>query len=284
MQRRLALPTRVANGLVLALTACLLAACMTLTPPPPLSASVAAVGVDPDASTLVVYRLEDERAWISNDARARQRFVPASTSKIPHTLIALETGAVSGPDEVFEWDGVKRFVDSWNETQDFAAAFKRSTVWIYQAVTPRIGSTTLHDWLADFDYGNADTGAPEDVAQYWLKGPLAISAEEQVAFLSHLARRTLPLSALTYERAVPMMVMDSGAGWTLYGKTGWKSVTGETDIGWCVGWLEQTGGAAPGTYAFAFNMDMTDPAADVPKRKAAVMRALSDLGVLPAAE
>jgi beta-lactamase class D len=284
VQCRLALPTRVASGLVLALTACLLAACMTLAPPPPLSASVAAAGVDPDTSTLVVYRLEDERAWISNDARAHQRFVPASTSKIPHTLIALETGAVSGPDEVFEWDGVKRFVDSWNETQDFAAAFKRSTVWIYQAVTPRIGSAALHDWLADFAYGNADTGTPEDVSQYWLKGPLAISAEEQVAFLSHLARRTLPLSARTYELAVPMMVVDSGAGWTLYGKTGWKSVTGETDIGWFVGWLEQTGGAAPGTYAFAFNMDMADPGADAPKRKAAVMQALSDLGALPAAE
>ena len=284
MQRRLAFPTRVASGLVLALTACVLAACMTLASPPPLSASVAAAGVDPDASTLVVYRLEDERAWISNDARARQRFVPASTSKIPHTLIALETGAVSGPDEVFEWDDQKRSVDSWNEDQTFADAFSRSTVWIYQAVTPRIGSAALRDWLADFDYGNADTGAPEDVSQYWLKGPLAISAAEQVAFLSHLARRTLPLSARTYELAVPMMVMESGAGWTLYGKTGWKSVEGEADIGWFVGWLEQTGGEAPGTYAFAFDMDMSDPNADVPKRKAAVMRALSDLGALPAAE
>ena len=284
MQRRLALPTRVASGLVLALTACVLAACMTLATPPALSASVAASSVDPETSTLVVYRLEDARTWISNDARAEKRFTPASTSKIPHTLIAIETGAVSGPEEMFRWDGQKRFVDSWNEDQNFADAFRRSTVWIYQAVTPRIGSAALHDWLADFAYGNADTGPPEDVSQYWLKGPLAISAEEQVAFLSHLARRTLPLSARTYELAVPMMVVDSGAGWTLYGKTGWKSVAGETDIGWFVGWLEQTGGAAPGTYAFAFNMDMTDPAADVPKRKAVVMQALSDLGVLPAAE
>jgi len=284
VHRRLFQSSRVASGLVLALTACLLAACMTWTPPPPLSASVAAVGVDPDTSTLVVYRLEDERAWISNDVRAEKRFTPASTSKIPHTLIAFEAGAVSGPDEVFIWDGQKRFVDSWNEDQTFADAFRRSTVWIYQAVTPRIGSAALHDWLDQFHYGNADVGAPEDVSQYWLKGPLAISAEEQVVFLSHLARRTLPLTARTYEQAVPLMVMESGAGWTLYGKTGWKSVEGETDIGWFVGWLEQTDGEQPGTYAFAFNMDMTDPGADVPKRKAAIMRALSDLGALPAAE
>jgi beta-lactamase class D len=281
MQRRLAHSSHVASGLVLALTACLLAACMTLTRPPPLSASVAAAGVDPDTSTLVVYRLEDERTWISNPDRAKERFAPASTSKIPHTLIALETGAVSGPDEVFEWDGIKRFADSWNETQDFASAYKRSTVWIYQAVTPRIGSAALHEWLAAFDYGNAETGALEDVSQYWLRGPLAISAEEQAAFLARLAHRTLPLSARTYQRAVPMMVADSGPGWTLYGKTGWKSVEGETDIGWFVGWLEQTGGDAPGTYAFAFNMNMTDPQIDAQKRKAVVLGALSDIGALP---
>ncbi|MBU2605597.1 MAG: class D beta-lactamase [Alphaproteobacteria bacterium] len=284
MQRRTALSSRIATGLALALAACLLAACMTLTRPPPLSASVAAAGVDPETSTLVVYRLEDQRTWISNPERAKARFTPASTSKIPHTLIALETGAVSGPDEVFEWDGVKRFADGWNETQDFASAYTRSTVWIYQAVTPRIGSAALQGWLAAFDYGNADTGAPEDVSSYWLKGPLAVSAEEQTAFLAQLSHRMLPLSAHTYERAVPMMVADSGPGWTLYGKTGWKWVEGETDIGWYVGWLEQTTGDAPGTYAFAFNMDMADPQADVPKRKAAVLRALSDLGALPAAE
>ncbi|WP_277813179.1 OXA-1090 family carbapenem-hydrolyzing class D beta-lactamase [Hyphomonas johnsonii] len=283
MRRRHASPPPVAGGVLAALLALVLAACATMLPPA-LDESVAAAGADPATATLVIYRLEDERTWISNPARSAEQFTPASTSKIPHTLIALETGAVSGPDEVFEWDGVKRWANSWNQTQDFAAAFKRSTVWIYQALTPRIGAPALHDWLDQFHYGNADVGPPENVTQYWLAGPLAISAQEQVAFLAHLARRTLPLSARTYELGVPMMAADSGPGWTLYGKTGWKTVAGETDIGWYVGWLEQTGGEAPGTYVFAFNMDMTDPGADVPKRKAVVMRALSDLGALRAAE
>lgn len=284
MPFRLAHSARIASGLALVLTTCFLAACMTLTRPPPLSASVAAAGVDPKTSTLVLYRLEDQRTWISNPDRAQIRFPPASTSKIPHTLIALETATVSGPDEVFAWDGVRRLTDSWNETQDLASAYKRSTVWIYQAVTPRIGSAALHEWLAAFGFGNADTGAPNEVSDYWLKGPLAVSAEEQAAFLAHLARRTLPLSAYTYERAVPMMVAGSGSGWTLYAKTGWKSVEGETDIGWHVGWLEQTAGEAPGTYVFAFNMDMGDPQADMPGRKAVILRALSDLGALPAGQ
>lgn len=283
MQRLTARPSRIAAGLLMGAVTAVLVACMSMAPLPELSASVAAEGIDPAASTLVIYRLEDERAWISNPDRAATRFTPASTSKIPHTLIAIETGAVTGPDEMFTWDGQKRFIDSWNEDQTFGDAFKRSTLWIFQTVTPRIGPAVLHDWLQQFDYGNADVGPDDNVTQYWLTGPLAISAEEQVAFLSHLARRTLPLSARTYDLAVPVMVADSGEGWTLYGKTGWKSVDGEPEIGWFVGWLEQTSGEAPGTYAFAFNMDMANPDSELPKRKAVVLRALSDLGALPAA-
>lgn len=246
-----------------------------------LEAALEAEGISPASSALVIYRLEDEKVWASGGARIRERFTPASTSKIPHTLLALETGAVATPGEQFEWDGQKRFVDSWNEDQDFRAAFRRSTVWIYQIVVPHIGAARLTEGLSAFGYGNADIGGPESITRYWLEGPLAISATEQVEFLSRLARRTLPLSARTYDLAVPMMVVAEGDGWTMYGKTGWKSVEGQTDIGWFVGWLEQTGGAAPGTYVFALNMDMPGGMAEAPRRRAGVERALRTIGALP---
>lgn len=247
-----------------------------------LEAALEAEGVSPARSALVIYRLEDEKVWASGGARIRERFTPASTSKIPHTLLAYETGAVSGPDEPFAWDGQKRFVDGWNEDQDFATAFRRSTVWIYQIVVPRIGAERLKEGFAAFGYGNGDIGTPDQITRYWLEGPLAISATEQVEFLSRLARRTLPLSARTYELAVPVMVVAEGDGWTLYGKTGWKSVEGQTDIGWFVGWLEQSSGEAPGTYAFALNMDMPGGMEEAPRRRAAVERALRSIGALPA--
>ncbi|MFN3610356.1 MAG: OXA-1090 family carbapenem-hydrolyzing class D beta-lactamase [Hyphomonas sp.] len=249
--------------------------------PRPLEQALLAEGVSPAASALVIYRLEDEMVWASGGARIRERFVPASTSKIPHTLLALETGAVSGLEESFEWDGQKRFLDSWNEDQDFAAAFQRSTVWIYKVVVPRIGAGRLTEGLKAFRYGNAEIGGPELISRYWLEGPLSISATEQVEFLSRLARRTLPLSARTYDLAVPVMEVDRGDGWTLYGKTGWKSVEGQTDIGWFVGWVEQSAGDAPGTYAFALNMDMPGGMEEAPKRRAAVERALREIGALP---
>jgi beta-lactamase class D len=273
---------RYVTGLVLlVLAGCATPVCCPVPEKDPLEQALLAEGIDPSVAALVIYRLEDEKTWMHGGARVYERFTPASTSKIPHTLLAYETGAVTGPDERFRWDGQKRFVDGWNEDQDFAAAFRRSTVWIYQIVVPRIGAEKLTAAFQAFGYGNADIGWPEQIDRYWLEGPLAISAAEQAAFLSRLARRTLPLSAETYEVAIPVMELARGDGWTLYGKTGWKSVDGETDIGWFVGWAEQTAGGAPGTYVFALNMDMPGGMAEAPKRRAAVERALRLIGALP---
>lgn len=241
-----------------------------------------AEGIDPSKSALIILRLEDERVWSSGGVRIHERFTPASTSKIPHTLLAYETGAVTDPGERFTWDGQKRFLGSWNQDQDFATAFQRSTVWIYQIVVPRIGAEKLTAAFEAFDYGNAAIGGPELISRYWLEGPLAISAAEQAAFLSRLVRRTLPLSAQAYAAAIPVMELARGDGWTLYGKTGWKSIEGEMDIGWFVGWAEQTAGEAPGTYVFALNMDMPGGMAEAPRRRAAVERALRSIGAVPA--
>lgn len=255
-----------------------LASCAGVVADKNLDAVLEAEGVDPSQAALLIVRLEDSQRWSSGGARLAERFSPASTSKIPHTLIALETNAVSGPDEVFAWDGRERFVAGWNETQDFRTAFKRSTVWIYQTVTPRIGSDALGEWLGKFDYGNADTGQPDRVTEYWLTGPLAISAQEQVMFLSRLARRQLPLKAETYAAALPIMIEKAESSSVMYTKTGRKSVPGETDIGWYVGWLEQMSGELPGTYVFAFNMDMTDPDTQRGARRKVVYRALEVIG------
>ncbi|MEL6464808.1 MAG: penicillin-binding transpeptidase domain-containing protein, partial [Pseudomonadota bacterium] len=75
-----------------------------------------------ETSTIIVKRLSDGQRWISNPARAQQRFSPASTSKIPHTLIALESGLAT-PETVFAWDSVHRSSRTWNRDQTLASAF-----------------------------------------------------------------------------------------------------------------------------------------------------------------
>ena len=48
---------------------------------------------------------------VSDDRRSGQAILPASTFKIPNSIIALETGVVADPDrDVFKWDGVVRSI------------------------------------------------------------------------------------------------------------------------------------------------------------------------------
>lgn len=211
---------------------------------------------------MLVVRLEDGREWHSNPARAGTRFVPASTSKIPHTLIALETGYAEGPDTFFEWDGVERAFDAWNGDQTLATAYSRSAVWAYQRIAAELGSNTMRKWLTLFDYGNHDVGAPDEVTTYWLQGPLEISAREQVAFLGRLARNELPVKPGTLAAGKAIMRADRGDDWTMYAKTGWGMRPGQADIGWYVGWVEREPvDPEPGpTWVFAFNLDMADEA------------------------
>lgn len=47
---------------------------------------------DPETVSIVIERLTDGQMWLNNASRAAAQLPPASTAKIPHTLIALENG------------------------------------------------------------------------------------------------------------------------------------------------------------------------------------------------
>lgn len=267
------------TGLVVLATVLCTAAAAAIGDRSDLAEVVAAGGADPASSTLLVVRLSDGATWASNPERASRRFPPASTSKIVHTLIAIETGYAT-PDSAFAWDGTVRFVDAWNRDQTLASAFAVSAVWVYQRITADLGQATMAEWLDRLDYGNETVGNDADLTTYWLQGPLAISAREQVDFLARLANDDLPLSAATLAAAKPVMAADSGEGWTLYAKTGWQLVPDAADLGWYVGWL-QSQGASPDTWVFAFNLDMHS-AEDAARRRPIVREALRRVGALPA--
>ena len=213
---------------------------------------IEAHGAAPDSTTIVIKRLSDNKLWTSNPSRAETRFIPASTSKIPHTIIALET-KLAAPETLFKWDGRKRTFKSWNQDQSLLQAYRRSAVWVYQEMTQSLGPETMRDWLERFEYGNHDIGADDNVSQYWLSGPLKISAQEQVSFLTKLATEALPLSPNTYADARPMFINETQGSHTLYAKTGWMYDEAAMDIGWFVGWVET---AQPSEiYVFALNME-----------------------------
>lgn len=58
-----------------------------------------------------------------------QSFVPASTFKIPNTLILLEEGLITDLSDVIAWDGIEREYAPWNKDQTLQTAFQQSCVW-----------------------------------------------------------------------------------------------------------------------------------------------------------
>ncbi|ANH70622.1 hypothetical protein ABE85_16380 [Mitsuaria sp. 7] len=224
--------------------------------------------------TLVVLDTRAHR-WIASDSvRAFEGFLPASTFKIPMSLIALETGAAVDETQPFKWDGTQRRIEDWNRDQTLASAYKVSAVWVFQSLARQVGQPTVQQFVRDFRYGNAVAGPVGD--RFWLDGDLRISAVGQIEFLRRVHDRALPLSDRTYDIARKVLLRDQGPGWRLYAKTGWADST-RPGLGWFVGWAEQDRDTRP--VYFALNMDMTDPALSQ-KRVEIVRQVLSTMGAL----
>jgi len=222
--------------------------------------------------TLAVLDMRDgRRQWHVHDrTRAGRRVSPASTFKIAHALIALQTGVLKDRSEVIAWDGVTRSIPAWNGDQDLASAMRHSAVWVFERFAEQIGLDQEAAWMRTLSYGNARSGGPQP---FWVEGELAISALEQIDFLVRLYENALPVARAHQDTVKDVMRLDAGEQWVLRGKTGWSGT-----IGWWVGWVER----AEGPVFFALNIDTPGRMRDLPKREWIVRRALGRLGVLPA--
>lgn len=217
-------------------------------------------------------------------ARAAERLLPASTFKIPHTLIALETGVVSDADFVIPFDaGRKRdgfWPDDWSRDHTLRSAFQGSVYWYYQETARRIGPKRMEAYLRRFGYGNGSLAGGVDA--FWLEGGLRISADEQVGFLRRMNEGRLGVSGRSLEILRSVMVLERGPGYTLRGKTGTADVTPTRELAWLVGFVER----ADETWYFALSLEGEEvwerwgPGA---ARRQLVSSLLRELGVLPAA-
>lgn len=219
------------------------------------------------SGTFVTYDSAADRFVVLNAERAATRFVPASTFKIPNSLIALEVGAVKDTDEVFRYDGKPRAVAAWQKDMTLREAVTASNVPVFQEIARRVGLDAYRNWLAKFDYGNREVG--DNVERFWLDGPLTISAIEQTRFLVRLAEQRLPMGARSQEIVRDIIRIEEKNGRVLFAKTGWSG-----KLGWWAGWVEQ--GARK--TAFALNMDMSR-IEEAPKRISFGRELLSHVGV-----
>jgi len=205
---------------------------------------------------VVIEELNSSAIWRSDRELCRTRLSPASTFKIPHALVALETGVVTA-DSVESWDGTPYPGQPlWERDHTVLSALKPSVVWFFQRIAPRIGASRMHDWLERFDYGNRRTDG--DVTMYWLNGTLLISPEEQIHFLRRFYSERLPVSRERQQRVGENLVQPVGTvqnaqgvaaldgAWPADGR--WSVKTGRTAYGrrsvsWLVGRVDTAGRA-----------------------------------------
>jgi len=223
--------------------------------------------------TFVLYDVTAQTYRGHDQARAERRFVPASTFKIPNSLIGLSVGAVKSVDEVLPYKGDPHpFIQAWAKDMGLRDAIALSNVPIYQELARRIGLERMRENVARMGYGNREIGTTVDT--FWLTGPLQISAVEQTQFLAKLAQDELPFPQEMQRSVREIVFLEQGANWRLYGKTGWENAPGQ-GVGWWVGWVQKD----ERIYAFALNMDMQN-AADASKRVAVGKASLQALGLL----
>jgi beta-lactamase class D len=178
-----------------------------------------------------------QNTYYSNDFEWADRGrLPASTFKIPNSIIALETGVVEDDSTLFKWDGESRRLSTWERDMVFRDAFHLSCVPCYQDVARRVGVERMRANLDKLQYGDMVFDSTS-IDLFWLEGDSRISPSEQIDFLARFYHSELPISRRTESIMKRLMVMEETEDYKLSGKTGWSIRNGNNN-GWFVGYLE----------------------------------------------
>jgi beta-lactamase class D len=230
---------------------------------------------DGTVGTFVGYKVDDYLIIASDKNRSGEAKLPASTFKIPNSLIALETGVVEDPDkDVFKWDGVTRPIEAWNKDHTLRSAIAASAVPVYQEIARRIGEARMQKYVDLLDYGNRDIGGGID--QFWLTGKLRIDPVQQVDFIDRLRRGVLPLSKRSQDLVRDILPVTKVGDAVIRAKSGLLGAErGQPSLGWMVGWAEK--GSAH--TVFALNMDCPEPRL-VSERMVLTQACLKDIGAI----
>lgn len=218
--------------------------------------------------TIIIQSIDGSKTYTHNEKRANTRFVPASTFKIPNTLITLEEGAVADEKEFIKWDGMDKGLPAWNKDQSIEIAFPASCVWFYQELAKRVGKDKYKSHLGKIKYGNEQAGPT--ITRFWLDGDLKISATEQITFLKKLYAMEYPFRSSSYELLRKLMVVEQTHAYTIRAKTGWAQ-----RVGWFVGYVESD----DKVWFFATNIEVKKPE-DLRLRQEVTIDALKLKGII----
>ena len=186
--------------------------------------------------SILIYDL-NRKTYFSNDFEWAERGnLPASTFKIPNSIIGLETGIIKSDSMIFNWDGKDRWNPLWEKDLKLSDAFHLSCVPCYQELAREVGFQRMNDFIQKMDYGQVAV-EQNTIDNFWLLGRSRISQMQQISFLRKLYYFILPISGRTVKIMKNLMIIDQKDQYILSGKTG---LSNENDYynGWFVGFLE----------------------------------------------
>jgi beta-lactamase class D len=200
------------------------------------------------SGSILIFNLQTNTYYSNDFEWANAGHLPASTFKVPNSIIALETGVVENDSTIFKWDGEQRRLPIWDQDLTFREAFHYSCVPCYQEIARKVGVSRMKEFISRFDYGKMiiDTNS---IDVFWLEGDSKVTQFEQIDFLKKFYLNELNLSERTNGIMRRLMIIETNEKYTLSGKTGW-SIRNDNNNGWFVGYLEKE----DEVYFFAVNI------------------------------
>lgn len=203
--------------------------------------------------SILIYNSNNNSYTGYNLTRCKKGFLPASTFKIPNSLIALET-EVADVDTQYKWGGDELYLKSWQKDMNLKEAFKLSNVSVYQKIAVDIGLEKMKYYISIFQYGHMNINK-DNINTFWLEGNSKITQFEQIDFLKRMYNYELPMSNQNVDTVKDFMLNEVGQGYKIYSKTG-LSVTNGRPNGWYVGFIE----TQDNVFYFALNIEQNDRA------------------------
>jgi len=189
--------------------------------------------------TILIYDAQNETYHSNSFEEAEKDYLPASTYKIPNSIIGLELGLLENESTIFKWDGIPRALSIWDMDLTVQQAFQKSCVPCYQELAKKIGVNRMKEYLSKLEFGEMDV-REETIDDFWLVGNSQINAFEQIDFLTRLHNEELEITENTYRVVKNILRIDINENYSLNGKTG-LIVREEKEMGWFVGYLESSG-------------------------------------------
>jgi len=173
-----------------------------------------------------------------------KRWSPCSTFKIAIALMGYDSEILIN-EALPEWNYKPEYIGlmkRWKQPHNPSLWFTNSCIWYSRVITKKLGIRLFGDYINRLGYGNqdisGDKGKHNGLTKSWLSSSLAISPNEQIAFLQKLIHNELPICEKAQETTKNIMLIeDLQNRWKLYGKTGVGFQRGKRDklIEWFIG-------------------------------------------------